>query len=46
MYGDDEYGDYNQYGERADGSFDGSMMEGMTGSAKSDGKKGKRAMSK
>jgi len=39
MYGDDEYGDYDQYGEGADGSFDGSMMEGMAGSASADGNK-------
>jgi hypothetical protein len=40
MYGDDEYGDYDQYGEGADGSVDGSMMEGMAGSASADGNKG------
>ena len=35
-----QYGDYNQYGEGVNSSFDGSMMEGMAGSASADGNKG------
>ena len=42
MHRDDEYGDYDQYGEEAYGSFDGSRMEGMAGSARAAGNKGKR----